>query len=56
MIDLDATTEIGEDRGTKYSEAFLSPELMQTKLPTRVSGRPVKGQATIAAYPSQDVW
>ena len=56
LIDLDASAKIGVLRPEKYSEAYVPPELQRALLPTRESGRPVRGQETIVAAPEQDVW
>jgi len=57
LIDLDASEDIGEAYGEKYSEAYLPPERWQRILPTMVDrlSRVTSGQRLQAAI-THDVW
>eukprot|EP00656_Telonema_subtile_P017677 TRINITY_DN19523_c0_g1_i2.p1 TRINITY_DN19523_c0_g1~~TRINITY_DN19523_c0_g1_i2.p1 ORF type:complete len:783 (+),score=141.89 TRINITY_DN19523_c0_g1_i2:319-2667(+) len=60
LIDLDAAVKIGSATSTKYSEAYIAPEMMREQLSNRdwfpSSRRENRQHAPITAHTSLDLW
>ena len=56
MIDMVASTKIGEKLSSQYSEAFIAPELMSELNSRRIDGRPTDYEPEQIAHASFDTW